>query len=263
MLSEDQKKYDTVATRFQDHFIARRNVIFEKATRMQEGGESAESFITSLYGLAEHCGCGALHDELIRDRIVVGIRDTTLSEKLQMGLNLQKAVNAVCQSKAVKSQQTTERGVAKSSDDAIDVLKKSRCPQKGWGYKAHKYYSSYSDKPPVKPLSKIYSKPPQNNNCSHCGQSPMHPRQKCPARDAIFHRCSKKGHFKSVCRSKAVDDISDNNFSSTGELSLLDTVSSEVSIVHGGSQPWTVILGLNSSQTEFKIDTGQLYQNMF
>ena len=44
--------------------------------------------------------------------------------------------------------------------------------------------------------------------------------------------------------------------SSTGELSFFDTVSSEVSVVHGGSQPWTVVLGLNSSQTEFKIDTG-------
>ena len=56
-----------------------------------------------------------------------------------------------------------------------------------------------------------------------------------------------------------MDDISDNNSdvtSSTGELSFLDTVSSEVSFVHGGSQPWTVVLGLNSSQTEFKIDTG-------
>ena len=61
-----------------------------------------------------------------------------------------------------------------------------------------------------------------------------------------------------MCRSKAVDDISDNNSdvtSSTRELSFLDTVSSEVSVVHGGSQPWTVVLGLNSSQTEFKIDT--------
>ena len=87
----------------------------------------------------------------------------------------------------------------------------------------------------------------------------MHPQQQCPARDATCHRCSKKGDFKSVCQSKAVDDISDNNFditSSTGELSFFDTVSSEVSIVHGGSQSWTVLLGLNSSQTEFKTDTG-------
>ena len=81
-LIEDQKKYDTVVTRFQDHFIARRNVIFERAkfnSRIQEEGESADSFITSLYGLAEHCGLGTLHDKLIRNGFVVGIRDTTES----------------------------------------------------------------------------------------------------------------------------------------------------------------------------------------
>ena len=51
--------------------------------------------ITALYGLAEHCEFGQLHDELIRDRIVVGIRDITLSEKMQMDpkLDLAKAAN--------------------------------------------------------------------------------------------------------------------------------------------------------------------------
>ena len=48
--TEDQKKYDTVVTRFQDHFIARRNVIFERAkfnSHIQEEGESVDSFVTS------------------------------------------------------------------------------------------------------------------------------------------------------------------------------------------------------------------------
>jgi len=149
---EDQKKYDTVITHFQDHFIARRNVIFERAnfnSRIQEDGESADSFITSLYGLAEHCGFNDLHDKLIRDRIVVGIRDTALAEKLQMDpkLNLQKAVNAVQQSEAVKSQQTTVRGVAKPSDNTVDALQKGRRPQK-------EQNKQFSSKPPVhKPLS--------------------------------------------------------------------------------------------------------------
>jgi len=86
-----------------------------------------------LYGLAEHCGFNDLHDELIHDRIVVGIRDTFLAEKLQMDpkLTLQKAVNAVRQSEAVKSQQATVKGMAKPSNDAVDALQKSRCPQKG------------------------------------------------------------------------------------------------------------------------------------
>ena len=84
--NEYQKKYDTVVTRFQDHSIVFWNVIFERAkliSRIQEDGESADSFITSLYGLVEHCGFNDLHDELIRDHIIVGIRDIALTEKLQ------------------------------------------------------------------------------------------------------------------------------------------------------------------------------------
>ena len=50
--------------------------------RRQEEGESVASFINNLYALAEHCGYGELHDEMIRDRLVVGIHDKKLSEKL-------------------------------------------------------------------------------------------------------------------------------------------------------------------------------------
>ena len=48
---EEQKKYDTVVTRFQAHFIACRNMIFERATfnsHVQGEGETTDSFITSL-----------------------------------------------------------------------------------------------------------------------------------------------------------------------------------------------------------------------
>ena len=58
--------------------MVRRNVIFERAKfnqRQEEQGETVDSFITSLHYLAEHCGYGQLHDEMIRDRLVVGLRD--------------------------------------------------------------------------------------------------------------------------------------------------------------------------------------------
>jgi hypothetical protein len=56
-------------------------------------------FITDLFNLAEHCNFGVLREEFIRDRIVVGIRDKALSEKLQLeaDLILEKAVNFVRQ----------------------------------------------------------------------------------------------------------------------------------------------------------------------
>ena len=76
--------------------------------RVQHEGESVDSFITDLYTLAEFYAFGELHDELIRDRIDVGILDKNLSERLQLesDLTLSKAINTVRQKDAVKEQQT-------------------------------------------------------------------------------------------------------------------------------------------------------------
>ena len=68
-----------------------RNVIFERATfkrRSKGPGESVEHFITSLYNLADSCEYGNLQGEMNRDRIVVGIRDRSLSERLQIDVSL-------------------------------------------------------------------------------------------------------------------------------------------------------------------------------
>ena len=87
MTEEEQSKFNKVQEKFEDHFVKRRNVIYERAKfnkRKQEQGEPVDKFITALYSLAEHCGYGVLHDEMIRDRIVVGITNPGLSEKLQL-----------------------------------------------------------------------------------------------------------------------------------------------------------------------------------
>ena len=69
-------------------------------------------FIMALHGLVEYCNFHELHDETIRDRIVVGLRDTTLSEKFQLDaeLTLEKAVTTARQTEAVKKQQSLLRG---------------------------------------------------------------------------------------------------------------------------------------------------------
>ena len=52
-----------------------------------------------LYRLAEICDYGALRDEMIRDRLLVGIRDTALSQQLQLDaeLTLEKAKKRIWQ----------------------------------------------------------------------------------------------------------------------------------------------------------------------
>ena len=56
--------------------------------RSQLPGEPVEQFVASLYNLAVDCNFEELKDELICDRIVVGIRDASLSETLKMDLEL-------------------------------------------------------------------------------------------------------------------------------------------------------------------------------
>ena len=97
------------------YFVKRRNPIFEWAKfnqRKQEEGEPIDSFITALHCLTEYCGYGELHDEMIRDRLVVGLCDASLSERLQMDavLTLEKAITVARQSEAVKKQQAVVRG---------------------------------------------------------------------------------------------------------------------------------------------------------
>ena len=106
-------------------------MIFERArfnVRSQLEGESTDSFVTALHGLAEHCNFRDLKDELIRDRLVVGLRDAALSEKLQMNpdLTLEKAVVMARQKEAVRKQQPLLRGKVKETPFSEDPLPKSR-----------------------------------------------------------------------------------------------------------------------------------------
>lgn len=69
----------------------RKNITFERARfnrRNQSDGESIEQYIVALYTLVEDCQHGDFKEEMIRDRLVVGIKDEALSAKLQMNPNL-------------------------------------------------------------------------------------------------------------------------------------------------------------------------------
>ena len=99
---DDRKTYAAVKRKFDTFFKVRRNIIFERARfnrRNLQPGESAEQYIMALYGLAANCEYGTFESEMIRDRLVVGIRDTVLSEKLQLDaeLTLEKAKKSICQ----------------------------------------------------------------------------------------------------------------------------------------------------------------------
>ncbi|CAN8029588.1 unnamed protein product [Ixodes persulcatus] len=107
---EEKVDFDNVIEVFQGHCVGKRNVMYERARfhqRKQEPGETVEAFVMALHKLVAHCGYGALKDELLRDRLVVGLRDAELSKSLQSDpeLTLETAVQKARQKEAVRRQQ--------------------------------------------------------------------------------------------------------------------------------------------------------------
>ncbi|UYV75780.1 hypothetical protein LAZ67_13001327, partial [Cordylochernes scorpioides] len=113
---EEATKFDSVLKAFDSHFCVRKNIIYERAkfnSRIQEDREPVDEFITSLYKLADSCEFEGLHEQLIRDRIVVGVRDKALSERMQLDseLTLEKAVKMVRQQQVDLQRPSTSQKV--------------------------------------------------------------------------------------------------------------------------------------------------------
>ena len=111
MSEADRKKYKPIKHKFDSHFVIKKNVIYERAKlnmRSQKEGEPVDSFITDLHAHAEFCNFENLREELIRDRLAVGILDKQLSAKLQVDvdLTLEKAIIQTRQKETVRKQQT-------------------------------------------------------------------------------------------------------------------------------------------------------------
>ena len=176
-LTEDQgKEYNTVVEKFGRHFVKRKNQIFERTKfnqRKQEEGEAVDDFIMDLYQLAEHCNYGALHDELIRDRIVVGLRNAALLEKLQFDAEptLEKAVKMARENEAIKRQQTVLRSDFQESKPAS--MGKPQTKPEQLDYVGRKQPFKSREKPWKGTLPRQPQKPKM---CTRCGKSPEHKR---------------------------------------------------------------------------------------
>ena len=181
--------------------MKRRNVIIYERARFnsckQLQGETVDSFATDLFCLAEYCEYGHLRDEMIRDRLVIGLLDASLSEKMQVDpeLILDKALAMAHQSEAIHKKQPVVRGTAldspSSEHEKIDALS----------------YSNFKNAilPRQRPPNNAGGGPQhKDQKCSRCGRSPKHSKQQCPARDSVCKKCYKKGHYATCCFSKDV-----------------------------------------------------------
>lgn len=246
MTEEEAGEYITVKQKLEGHFVVRINVIFERAKfnqRQQEQGKTVDSFITSLHCLSEHCGYGQLHDEMVRDRLVVGLRDKKLSEQLQLDseLTLERAETRARQSEQVKKQQDLLKSNFKAETTDVDSVQTKHKFDISKGRQQKMQVRTY-DK------SSYQTQPGNQTRCVWCGRTPAHIKNQCPARDLACNQCQKKGHYAKVCRSGVLNEVNTAESDEEG-IAFLGTVSSD-------GEPWLINLDVNEHTALFKIDTG-------
>ena len=183
--SSGQVKFQDVLQKFSDYFPPRVNVTFERHLffiRVQEEGESADRYVTTLRTLAKTCEFGTLFDSLIRDRFVCGLKDSVLKERLlrTTELTLQKVIDSTRASEVARVQ----RQVIDSSVERVDVATAAITSRKS--EQADGYGES-------------------TGRCSRCGYK--HGTRRCPASGKSCHHCKGIGHFTSMCRKKAAAKV--------------------------------------------------------
>ncbi|GFO18311.1 Zinc knuckle domain containing protein [Plakobranchus ocellatus] len=125
--SRDEAKatYNETLSALDGYFNSKKNnTIFARAIfnrRVQQSGESVDAFIQDLHRLADECNYLTLKEELIRDRIVVGVRDDELSKQLQgkQDLDLTGAIRLGRQAEA----RTEGRNVLRPRVDLVHKFK--------------------------------------------------------------------------------------------------------------------------------------------
>lgn len=99
--------------------------------RVQQNTKSVDQYVTQLKSLANSCEFGNLKDSLIRNRLICGIKNSHVREKLLQDndLNLQKAIE-ICRAAEVSSEQSKKIAACSSqnipADQEVNVIRRQQ-----------------------------------------------------------------------------------------------------------------------------------------
>ncbi|XP_058810974.1 uncharacterized protein K02A2.6-like [Topomyia yanbarensis] len=145
--------------------------------------ENMTSFINRARALVKDCQYGNLEDEMLRDKIITGIRDMHLKKKMIETDNLTSArVIEMC-----RAEEATRAEMERNQ--WLETLQPQSLNNITGGYKL-------------------------NKRCSFCGRAYHKNLQECPARGASCNYCGVKNHYEAVCKKKK-EESKQSNFTDT------------------------------------------------
>ncbi|KAI8480674.1 hypothetical protein Bbelb_415670 [Branchiostoma belcheri] len=171
-VAEADRTVEQIVAAFETYCNPKKNETVERYkffTRSQSNGETFDEYITDLKTLAAECGFGEIRESLIRDRILIGILDGKVRERLlrESNLSLEKCAE-ICRAAEVSKQsiQTMEQVTVHV------VKKKPQAPQAS-----------------------------RTSVCKYCAKRHAANKEACPAYGKECASCGKRNHFARACRS--------------------------------------------------------------
>ena len=126
----DNMKLTPVMAKFDEYFNLKKNLPYTRFkffTYNQASGQTIDEYVTELKSRSRHCEFGTLRDSLVRDRIVAGIQDAKVRERLlrETDLTLEKAM-AICRAAEATKKQAEEIKTSPPSDnvDAVNFRRR-------------------------------------------------------------------------------------------------------------------------------------------
>jgi len=189
LTEEDQKDIAKVLQKFETRCTPITNVIYERYIfnqRAQQPGEILDNYLTAIIKQADRCQYGVLKDELIRDRLVSGILNDQVYEKL-----LSKADFTLA--KTIKLLKTSEATHFQAQDMLVP------------GVSTVQAISTHPQKKPEKGTRRVTSNFDSSQKpCHYCGRRHAFRREACPAYDKECLICKKmRSFFSAVSVSKS------------------------------------------------------------
>lgn len=247
MSGEDMQSLTAIKRQFADYFSPKINITFEryKFNKMSQlMGETFDDYITRLKSQSVNCNFDALHDELLRDKIIIGIIDDNLREfLLSEDLNL-NAVILKCRAREMAINQNKSVNKSESSFPSVNAINKNCVKSK------------------KKKVVKRDSEESETYNCSRCGTE--HGKKLCPAYRKKCDKCKVPGHFVKMCRSNTKSrrkehDVNNILVSDTSESENSDSefIIDAITVSNADDeQNWFEVIKVNNLNVKFKLDSG-------
>ena len=252
--ADDNIKIDKVLEQFDNFCEPRKNTIYERYlffSRGQESGESIDKYATVLRNMADNCEFQDLKNSLIRDRIVFGVTDNHVRERLLRvpDLTLDKALEIARAAEAIQNQLKQMQNLQEVN--AVGKKKES-LPRKKFEEK------------------KSVSGNLQQVDCKFCGRRHIRDKTKCPAYGHQCTKCGRNNHFALKCRGgKMLYDRSgvhqnlhyvDDFDQSSLEEYTIDVITHHITAVENvkscPKQLFTTVTVNDSKDVTFQLDCG-------